>query len=154
MDDARSETGMLRTFLAERDVSCPGCGYNLRGLAGGACPECNQELVLRVNLVEPRMGAWIAVMSGLLAGSGASLIWLLWIVMMWIRFGPPPSRSLPFVWIPAITLVVMGTAGALLAFPMGRRWFRGISATHRAVLGIVVWAVLVYVALWFALRLN
>jgi hypothetical protein len=30
----------LRAFLADRDVACPGCGYNLRGLTTGECPEC------------------------------------------------------------------------------------------------------------------
>jgi len=27
-------------FVAARDVECPDCGYNLRGLQGKRCPEC------------------------------------------------------------------------------------------------------------------
>jgi hypothetical protein len=30
----------LKGYLARRDVPCPSCGYNLRGLRTGACPEC------------------------------------------------------------------------------------------------------------------
>ncbi|MEM1107574.1 MAG: hypothetical protein AAGH99_02685 [Planctomycetota bacterium] len=30
----------LAEVLAERDVACPSCGYNLRGLRAGGCPEC------------------------------------------------------------------------------------------------------------------
>lgn len=30
----------LSRYLADRDVRCPGCGYNLRGLEEGTCPEC------------------------------------------------------------------------------------------------------------------
>jgi hypothetical protein len=31
-------------LLAERDVACPGCRYNLRGITARACPECGREL--------------------------------------------------------------------------------------------------------------
>lgn len=31
---------LLRSYLAERDVKCAGCGYNLRGAEGVLCPEC------------------------------------------------------------------------------------------------------------------
>jgi hypothetical protein len=30
----------LKAYLADRDTKCPGCGYNLRGLASSTCPEC------------------------------------------------------------------------------------------------------------------
>jgi hypothetical protein len=30
----------LQTFLTGRDVPCPKCGYNLKGLDIGTCPEC------------------------------------------------------------------------------------------------------------------
>lgn len=35
--------------MAEQDVPCPGCGYNLRGCQKAACPECGVALVLSVN---------------------------------------------------------------------------------------------------------
>ncbi|GAB5497618.1 MAG: hypothetical protein Phyf2KO_26980 [Phycisphaerales bacterium] len=35
----------LAAYLADRDACCPGCGYNLRGLASSQCPECGFELV-------------------------------------------------------------------------------------------------------------
>lgn len=31
-------------FVAERDIECPGCGYNLRGLKGRRCPECGARV--------------------------------------------------------------------------------------------------------------
>ena len=34
--------------MAEQDVPCPGCGYNLRGCQGTACPECGMRLRLAV----------------------------------------------------------------------------------------------------------
>lgn len=34
----------LERYLAERDVACPKCAYNLRSLLGEKCPECGSEL--------------------------------------------------------------------------------------------------------------
>ncbi len=36
----------LAEFLAQRDVACIGCDYQLRGLETNACPECGKELSL------------------------------------------------------------------------------------------------------------
>jgi hypothetical protein len=34
------------SFLARRDVLCPACGYNLRGVTQEACPECAMPLTM------------------------------------------------------------------------------------------------------------
>lgn len=44
---------LLRAYLAGRDVSCSGCGYNLRALSGDACPECSSPVSLSVQADEP-----------------------------------------------------------------------------------------------------
>lgn len=41
----------LTKYLADRDVACPKCGYNLRGNAGEWCPECGLKCSLE-RLVE------------------------------------------------------------------------------------------------------
>jgi len=38
----------LRSFLADHDLACEGCGYNLRGLRGVSCPECGAVVALGV----------------------------------------------------------------------------------------------------------
>ena len=63
-------TAALREFLATRDAACPCCGYNLRGLTGTRCPECNQELVLCVGLAEPRLDR--IFLAGLIGASAES----------------------------------------------------------------------------------
>ena len=50
-----AETDALRQFLAERDVACPGCGYNLRGSAGKQCPECGIALPNDFGAKSPRV---------------------------------------------------------------------------------------------------
>jgi hypothetical protein len=44
----------VAAYLAERDTPCPGCGYNLRGVEGGTCPECG----LAIELVIARPERW------------------------------------------------------------------------------------------------
>lgn len=36
----------VRRLLAENDVPCPGCGYNLRGMTSQSCPECGAAFTL------------------------------------------------------------------------------------------------------------
>ncbi len=40
--------GALREYLATRDVPCPSCGYNLRGVPASTCPECAMPLDLEI----------------------------------------------------------------------------------------------------------
>lgn len=81
MDDQPNHTPAapsLRSFLAEQDAPCPSCGYNLRGLTGGFCPECHEALELRVGLVHRKLGSFITSLVGLAAGAGFSGLLLLY----------------------------------------------------------------------------
>src|SRR5687767_1558739 len=69
---------LLTQFLADRDLPCPGCGYNLRNLTSPRCPECNQSLELAVRLTEPKQGWLIAGLVGLSAGAGLTGLLLLY----------------------------------------------------------------------------
>ncbi|MEO1716444.1 MAG: hypothetical protein AAFR76_04970 [Planctomycetota bacterium] len=44
-----SDADQLRAYLAERDVPCPRCGYNLRGVTEPVCPECEFSLTLELH---------------------------------------------------------------------------------------------------------
>lgn len=106
----------LRSFLRARDVPCPACGYNLRGLPGDRCPECNELLDLRVGLVHPKLAWFITALVGLAAGAGFSGLLLLYYV--W-RVVPTSRRLMPeFLW---TTLVGVALEGGLLAVLVLRR---------------------------------
>lgn len=55
-----------REYLSSHDLSCPRCGYNLRGLTRSACPECGLELRLITDGTgegmtdEARMVRWLS----------------------------------------------------------------------------------------------
>ena len=67
MDDEQnaSETDLIRAWLANHDVECPVCAYNLRTSISQTCPECGAHLELRVGSADLRLGAWIVSLMGL-----------------------------------------------------------------------------------------
>jgi hypothetical protein len=69
---------LLREFLELTDEPCPACGYSLRGLQAGACPECGERLSLRIGLVEPRLGLYLTGLVGLACGLGFNGMILAW----------------------------------------------------------------------------
>src|SRR3954452_18346660 len=79
-DDAVAQVDreLLVRFLADRDVECPQCRYNLRDLRSDLCPECGERIALRVQLVEPRQAAPIVGLIGLSAGVGFNALLILY----------------------------------------------------------------------------
>ena len=59
MDQGKSDWSHLRGYLAERDIPCPVCRYNLRGLASASCPECGAQLDLRVRSIDLKLAPWL-----------------------------------------------------------------------------------------------
>lgn len=72
--DAASEPGrerrLLIAYLSDRDVPCPACRYNLRGLAGDKCPECGEHLELTIARARPGIKAMVIGLIGLTIGLG------------------------------------------------------------------------------------
>ncbi|GMV26170.1 MAG: hypothetical protein AMXMBFR58_22010 [Phycisphaerae bacterium] len=119
----------LRGFLAEHDVACPSCGYNLRALTATVCPECRQELHLTVSLVEPRIGLWLTAVVGLGFGCGLnSLLLYYWLVQMLRNDWNMRSSFEQWFFILNLSgLLIEGSALAavLLRGRQIRRWRRG-----------------------------
>jgi len=120
----------LREFLATRDAECPSCGYNLRGLVGGMCPECNQEIAL----VDPRVGLFLVGVVGWALGAGFSALALVYGLTLFIRFGNLSPGEL-FLILLLGALVQAGVLLMLLVFNRRvRRWARS-ARTRVAVAG-------------------
>lgn len=61
---------LLTAYLADHDVPCPCCQYNLRGLTGARCPECGEQLELTIARARPGIKAMITGLIGLTIGLG------------------------------------------------------------------------------------
>jgi len=71
---APDDAEFLRLYLAERDVPCPKCGYNLRACVSGMCSECGAGIRTYLHPVVKMPGSWTAGIAGLWAGVALSLI--------------------------------------------------------------------------------
>ena len=94
MNPQRSKAELLEELLEGHDEPCPACGYNLRGLRTGACPECDSALELRVGLVHPRQAAFITGLVGASMGLGLSALLVLYAGLLVLRFGVPGAPDL------------------------------------------------------------
>lgn len=105
-----SETqSVLHAFLADRDVPCPNCGYNLRGLVTTHCPECRQELVLCLRTAERNWTAFIWTVVGLSLGTLPALLMVAVVTFLVASDGGGISRDefRNFVLYPAITGLIL-----------------------------------------------
>lgn len=148
--DAIEDRAVIVGVLASHDLACPSCKYNLRGLTGVNCPECNQRLVLRIGLAEPRVGWLIAGVTGLAAGLGfCGLLIVYWVAMEMMRGGGRPAHGL----IPLVGGAVVCSIGLLM-------WVRKRGAIARAPRGVRLallagaWAAGVGFPIWFMMVIR
>ena len=66
----------LLAWLAGRDVSCPACRYNLRGLRVDRCPECGIAFELGLKASTPGFKAWVISLIATSMGVGISLMFI------------------------------------------------------------------------------
>jgi hypothetical protein len=146
---------LLGQFLAGRDLlPCPNCGYNLRDLAGDRCPECGEELALRVQLSEPQMAAFLTGVVGLSAGAGFSGLILLYgfIVTFFILRGGGGGNAARIL---AVTLGGLAVeSGALLGWLRFRGRLRTLPPPTRWALAAGCWALSLVNLLWFSLFIR
>jgi hypothetical protein len=146
---AAAQRDLVRDFLTDREVRCPSCRHNLRGVAGDRCPECGLELHLA--LAAPRLasGEWLAGIFGL-------SISLLFVIMLltsmlgliaelllepqrvsMVRMGFATSSDLPN-WTAVLLLAAAACviAGALACLIACRRGFTQLPGLLRVLIGI------------------
>lgn len=133
--DSQSDVEALAAYLAGRDVACPGCGYNLRGLKAGRCPECDEGLELELRRPELRWGPFIAGLIGLGGTFGLFVMSLAARIVYGILWGQW------FDWVGlGIVLVSIPALGAILYF-----W---ISDRDRLARRPLVWQIKAAVIAW------
>ncbi len=146
-------------YLAERDVPCPLCSYNLRGLRAESCPECNHRLTLRVGLVEMAQGAYIATLIALSIGTGASLLLFAGVVIFSIvdnRWPNFPDEVFCLIIFPIAAGLLLGLALMTLGRQRGRRRFARFSKGTRQRLAGGAWVLILggfATWMWLATRL-
>lgn len=135
-DGRVSERDLLLTFIAERDVPCPACGYNLRQLTQPACPECGLTLKLSVGSDTPFKRVWAITLclNAMIAGAG-----VFFLLISIAAGGPPLDEALEYFWYFAAMAWI---PAPLIIFAL-RRWFcRQAHGVQRACVVLsVIWII-------------
>lgn len=140
----------LVDYLRDRDESCPACKYNLRNLTGVRCPECGEELQLRVSPVEPRQAAPIAGLIGLCMGLGMNSMLLIYVAIEVVRRGGMANFMSRFI----IYNAVAASVHLLVLCIWLMAWRRLRRARLRWALALIVWLLSIANAVGFALTIR
>ena len=107
-----ADDSLLLAFLADRDVACPVCRYNLRGLKGALCPECSAPLRLDVASPSLRLGPYLFTIVSFALGAGFDLVMTtilgILTVGQLVNYAPPAVFIRTFV-----VFSMLGSAGLL-----------------------------------------
>jgi hypothetical protein len=159
-DDAAA----LSSFLAARDVVCPVCSYNLRGLKSASCPECAARLHLQVGSENLHPGPWFFGVVSFALGLGfdgvVSLMMVAMTIVMWVRHAAPSlGQAWPVIML-LVFLVPLGAAciaGLVVMFRRRTAWRRmtlrrqwGAAAAIFVVTGLIHAAAGVFLLRYFA----
>ena len=118
-EPARDDQAMLRAWLQTHDEPCPRCRYNLRGLIGVRCPECDAAITLGVRSPDLVMLWFIATLIGISLALGFDGVMSVLIVVESLRSNPPPDRFYIFFF---ASTAALGTTIAVLL--RKRVWFQ------------------------------
>jgi len=122
--DAAREHAALTQWLAEHDEPCPICGYNLRALTAGACPECAAPLRLGVTSPQQLLGPWLLaiIACSLALGFDGVVTTMITIAVVFEAFARG-TVSVPLVLVGAfITLGGLSGTGLWALIARRRQW--------------------------------
>ncbi len=122
-----SEAELLQAWLSSRDVPCPVCGYNLRGLEQPTCPECGETLTLTLTNHPTHLAGYTLGLIGL------TLSVLLAALFSIVAFSEHPPTSIVSVFAAA------WLGGWALRWRRNRKAFGGLPRHKKQEQVVVCW---------------
>lgn len=145
----------LADFLVDRDVGCPTCGFNLRGLAGNRCPECSTRIQLVIARPDDlwRLRYWlVAACIGHCAVTGMSVATYVVALARGASLGMLFSSWRTIATFTILLAVSLGLLAGLVRYAARRRSQRAPAHLLAVLLGALAlasaWGVIANIAWW------
>lgn len=151
MPKDKNMSDLLTAHLADRDVPCPNCAYNLRGLTSDRCPECDQQIEVGVNLTEPAVGALIALMAPLWTLGGGGVVFTIVVLLVSAAYRDLPPLEVFIV--PGVAAVFGCMSAWRVGHKPGRMWFRSLRRQRQVLIVAASWTALVLTVIIFTVHL-
>ena len=139
-----SEHLLLQQYLAERDVPCPACGYNIRQLQGNTCPECGRELRLTLSVVG-LSNTWITALVAALVPAACGLPFQIILFIAFVSGELFSGMDEPIIWV--LIALVLYSLGCwvitILLLTMRKKFMRKRSDTQRVLASALVFAAVI-----------
>jgi hypothetical protein len=126
---------LLQRFLANRDISCPVCAYNLRGLDSIACPECGAKIDLRVGSDDLKLGAWLVALLSVGLPLGFMALFALFLCIGCLLYGAVDELMVTIVCLLVGALVYGIALWSLIGWR--RSFWRRSRLRQRAMAGVI-----------------
>lgn len=131
------QSQMLQDYLSKNNEPCPSCEYDLHGLKGNKCPECGQELLLRVGLATPNLAAFIVGLIGLASAAGFSGTMSVLFFCMFLIYGRGSSEDDSLFLVLVVELI--SSIVLLIIWSRANSWIRRRSKRMRWYLALACW---------------
>ncbi len=155
------DTLLLVAYLSDRDVPCPACHYNLRGINSPACPECAAPVRLSIELeLHRNLGLLISRIVALSLGAATTSVMVAFLAFgiyqtNYRGLGPPLQgwQQITLAMVsPPILLGTLCTTLVLITRKRRRTAFLALDHTKARKRTAATWAwVMVSFSAWFTL---
>lgn len=130
----------IQEYASDRDIPCPVCDYNLRGISTSTCPECGARLEIRIGSLDLRLGIWLSALIGTALVAGFPVAGTVITTILTLQ-----GESEPGVFI--LLAIDAALAGIIVVLIRNRRWFWRKQRSEQLVLAVSAIALSAFILL-------
>lgn len=137
MRENATQLDLLRRYLADRSVACPGCGRDLRNHESDRCPGCRRAFSLRLRTEGAGSTPWLAGLVGLTMAFGFNFLSVVLVLILETTALSPGRWGVPILIASLAQAILVGVA--LIAWTRAGRTLARRSRPVACALALLCW---------------